>query len=84
MKKIPLRKCVLTKEQLPKQDLIRVVLSPEKEIKVDPSGKANGRGAYLKRDKDVILQAQKKSILNQSLRTKVPDEIYEELLTYVK
>ena len=83
MKKIPLRKCVLTKEQLPKKDLIRVVLTPEKTIEVDVTGRTNGRGAYLKKDKEVILEAQKKAILNRSLKTKVPDEIYEELLKYV-
>jgi len=83
MKKVPLRKCVVTKEQYPKQALIRVVLTPEKTVEVDLTGRANGRGAYLKKDKDVILQAQKKAVLNQSLKTKVPDEIYEELLKHV-
>lgn len=49
MKKVPLRKCVATGEQLPKKELIRIVKNKEGEVSVDPTGKKNGRGAYLKR-----------------------------------
>ena len=49
MKKVPLRKCVATGEQLPKKELIRIVRNKEGEVSVDPTGKKNGRGAYLKR-----------------------------------
>ena len=48
MKKIPLRTCVVTKERCPKKELIRVVRTPEGNVIIDESGKANGRGAYLK------------------------------------
>ncbi len=49
MKKVPLRKCVATGEQLPKKELIRVVKNKEGQVFVDPTGKMNGRGAYLKK-----------------------------------
>ena len=49
MKKIPLRKCLATNEQLPKKELIRVVRNKEGQVFVDPTGKMNGRGAYLKK-----------------------------------
>ena len=49
MKKIPMRSCVVTGEKLPKKELIRVVRTPEGNVVVDESGKANGRGAYLKK-----------------------------------
>lgn len=63
MRKVPMRKCVVTQEQFPKQELIRVVLTPEKEVLVDESGRMNGRGAYLKKDVDVMTKAKtKKSI----------------------
>ena len=62
MKKIPLRKCVATQEQLPKKELIRVVRSKEGELSVDPTGKKNGRGAYLKRSHDAIELAKKNGI----------------------
>ena len=47
-KKIPMRTCVVTKEKLPKRELIRVVRNKEGEVFVDESGKLNGKGAYLK------------------------------------
>ncbi len=82
MKKIPMRKCVATNEQLPKCDLIRVVRSKEGELFVDATGKKNGRGAYLKRSKEAIELAKKKGALKRALEVDIPDEIYEELMTY--
>ena len=82
MKKVPLRKCVATGEQLPKKELIRIVKNKEGEVSVDPTGKKNGRGAYLKRSLDAIELAKKIKILNRVLDTEIPEEIYEELKTY--
>ena len=79
VKKIPMRTCVITKEKLDKRDLIRVVRTPEKNVIVDPSGKQNGKGAYLKKDLDVILKAEKSKALERILEVPIPDSIYEEL-----
>jgi predicted RNA-binding protein YlxR (DUF448 family) len=79
-RKIPLRKCVVTKEQLPKQELVRVVRNKELGVKVDTSGRLNGRGAYLKLQKSVILKAKKSNVLGRHLDCEIPDSIYEELL----
>ena len=84
MKKVPLRKCVATGEQLPKKELIRVVKNKEGQVVVDPTGKMNGRGAYLKKSLEAIEIAQKKAILKRSLEIDIPNEIYEELKSYVK
>ena len=84
MKKVPLRKCVATGEQLPKKELIRVVKNKEGQVFVDPTGKMNGRGAYLKKSLGAIEIAQKKAILKRSLEIDIPNEIYEELKSYVK
>lgn len=84
MKKVPLRKCVATGEQLPKKELIRIVKNKEGEIFVDPTGKKNGRGAYLKCSMDAIELAKKKNILEKVLGCEIPEEIYEELKSYVK
>lgn len=84
MKKVPLRRCVATGEQLPKKELIRVVKNKEGQVFVDPTGKMNGRGAYLKRSLDAIEIAQKKAVLKRSLEIDIPDEIYEQLKSYVK
>lgn len=82
-KKIPMRSCVITKEKCPKMDLIRVVRTPEGEVIVDITGKANGRGAYLKKDLEVINKAQKNKQLNRHLETEVSDSIYDELRSYL-
>lgn len=84
MKKIPLRTCVVTKEKLPKRELIRVVRTPEGEVVIDETGKLNGRGTYLKLDKDVILKAQKTKILDKNLEVEVKDNIYDELIKLIK
>lgn len=83
MKKIPMRKCIVSQEMFPKSELIRVVLTPEGIVEIDPTGRKNGRGAYIKKDKETVLQAKAKGLLNRSLKTKVPNELYEELIQYV-
>ncbi len=79
IRKIPMRMCVVTKEKFPKNELIRVVKTPEGKVIIDESGKANGRGAYLKKEKEVFLKAKKSKILNRQLEIEVPSEIYDEL-----
>lgn len=79
MRKIPMRKCVVTKEQHPKKDLIRVVLTPEGKVEVDKSGKMNGRGAYLVLREDVIEKAKLSKALDRALKTKLDDSVYEAL-----
>ena len=79
-KKQILRTCVVSKEVCEKKDLIRVVRTPEGNVIVDTKGKANGRGAYLKKSKDVILLAKKSKALDKKLEVSVPDSIYDELL----
>ena len=78
-KKIPMRTCVITKEKLDKRDLIRVVRTPEKDVVVDPTGKLNGKGAYRKKDLDVIEKAYKSKALERILEVPIPDEVYDNL-----
>ena len=58
-KKTALRTCIGCREAKPKQALIRIVRTPEHEIVVDPTGKANGRGAYVCPDKPCLTAATK-------------------------
>lgn len=81
-KKIPMRMCVVTREKYPKYDLLRVVKNND-EVVVDKTLKMNGKGAYLKKDKEIILKAQKKKVLNQALKMEIPANIYSELLSLV-
>ena len=83
-RKIPMRSCIITKEKLPKKDLIRVVRTPLNEVVVDETGKCNGRGAYLKKDIEVINKAKTSKILNRILEVEVPDEVFEQLSSLVK
>lgn len=78
-KKIPMRSCVVTHEKLPKSELIRVVRTPEGNVVVDESSKANGRGAYLKRDLSVFEKAYNSHVLNKILEVEVPDNVFDEL-----
>ena len=79
-KKIPLRTCVVTKEKLEKKDLIRVVKNNENEVFVDLTGKANGRGAYIKKDIDVLNKARKSKVLDKHLETTIDDSVYEKTI----
>lgn len=79
-KKIPLRKCVVTNERFPKEELIRIVKDNTGKVSLDLTGKLNGRGAYLKKDIKVVNKAIKTKKLDRHLGIKIPDEIYEELL----
>lgn len=78
-KKIPMRMCVVTREKLPKYELIRVVKNTNGDIIVDETSKANGKGAYLKKDLSVIKIAKEKKILNRVLECDIPDKIYSDL-----
>lgn len=84
IKKIPLRTCVITKELLPKKDLLRIVKNKENEVAIDLTGKLNGRGAYIKKDMEVLEKAIKTKILDKKLETTIPDEIYEEIRNILK
>lgn len=74
LSKVPMRRCIGCMESKPKQELIRVVASPEGEVRLDPTGKANGRGAYLCPDPECVAKARKKNAFARSLHTNVNEE----------
>jgi len=78
-RKIPVRMCVVTREKYPKEELIRVVRTPENVIKVDLTGKLNGKGAYLKKDLVVFEKAKKNKIFNKIVEIEVNESIFDEL-----
>lgn len=79
-KKIPMRSCVVTHEKCEKRELLRIVRTPNGEVVVDITGKANGRGAYLKKDESVILKAQNTKILDKILGVEVQNSVYKEAM----
>lgn len=83
-KKIPLRKCIGCGENKPKKELIRIVKNKNDEVKVDLTGKQNGRGAYLCNDVDCFELAKKSNIISKNLEIKISEEIYDELKNVIK
>lgn len=79
MKKVVLRKCVATFEQLEKKELLRVVKNKEGQVFVDLTGRANGRGAYLKKSKEALEIARKKKSLARALECDIPESVYQEI-----
>lgn len=75
-KKVPMRMCVSCREMKPKKELIRIVKNGE-EIKLDKTGKANGRGAYICNDKECIAKLKKQKLLNRVFACKVEDSVYD-------
>lgn len=78
-RKVPMRTCVVTREKYPKQELIRIVKNNNNQVFVDLTGKSNGRGAYIKKDLDVLAKAMKTKVLEKHLETPIDNTIYEEL-----
>jgi uncharacterized protein len=77
MKPIPIRTCLITREKLPKESLLRIVKSKDNTITFDPTGKMNGRGAYIKKDVVIIKKAQQKKILSRHFNLEITKEFYE-------
>ena len=78
-KKIPLRKCVACNEMKEKKEMIRVIKTPENEIVLDATGRKHGRGAYICADPGCLRLARKSKGLERSLKTAIPQEVYESL-----
>jgi predicted RNA-binding protein YlxR (DUF448 family) len=78
-KKIPMRSCVVTKEKLPKNELLRIVRTPEGNVMVDLTGKMNGKGAYIKKDIAVLEKCKKSKILDRLLETEISTNIYDSI-----
>lgn len=78
-RKKPQRTCLGCRTIRNKEELIRIVRTPEGEVKVDPSGKMNGRGAYLCRSEQCLKKAVKSGALSRSLKAAVSEEVTETL-----
>lgn len=84
VRKIPLRKSVVSGEIIDKRDLLRIVKNKEGEIFIDPTGKANGRGAYIKLDEAEATLAKKKRVFDRAFGTEVDTAFYDELIAFVE
>ncbi len=78
-KKIPMRMCVGCSQMKPKNELIRVVRSPEGDVSLDSTGKKSGRGAYICIDRDCLKKAVKSKRLDRTFGCEIDEELYERL-----
>ncbi len=79
VKRVPQRKCVGCGEMIGKKGAVRVVRDKDGNFSVDPTGKKNGRGAYICNDTKYLELARKGKKLERSIKCQVPQSIYEEL-----
>jgi len=80
VKRIPQRTCVGCRLVLPKRQLIRLVRTSD-GVKIDPSGKMAGRGAYLHDNQSCWHKALKGALAN-ALKTELTIEERERIATY--
>ena len=73
---MPMRQCMGCNEHLPKQELLRVVRSPENQVSLDFTGKKSGRGAYICRSEKCLQKARKSRRLDRMLECDIPEEVY--------
>lgn len=78
-KKKPLRRCIACNNQKEKQELLRIIRNPQKELEIDLTGKKNGRGAYICKNEECLNLAKKTKRLERTLEVNVKEEFYEEI-----
>ena len=79
VKRNPQRTCMGCNQKKDKKDLIRIVKNKENKIKIDRTGKLEGRGAYICDNIECLEKVIKSKRLERTLDTKISQEIYESL-----
>lgn len=78
-KQIPVRQCIGCREMKPKNQMVRVIRTPDNEICLDKTGKKNGRGAYLCPNEECYKKAVRSKGIARALKVEIPEEIYKAL-----
>lgn len=84
MNKIPLRTCVISKNQYPKKDLIRLVVQENNFILLDINQNKPGRGFYISKEKEVIEKFLKSNYTKKRFKIELSNELKEILKKYDK
>ncbi len=79
VKKKPERRCVGCSEHKLKSELIRIVRTPEGEVKLDFTGKASGRGVYICKSVECFKKARKTKAAQRALEIEIPESVYEKI-----
>ena len=82
--KVIVRRCIATGEALQKDELLRIVRTPEGIIDIDLTGKMNGRGAYVKKQVSILPLLQKNNALKRALKVDIPESFYPLLLKAIE
>lgn len=75
----PVRTCVGCRQEAGKRGLVRLVRGPDGLARLDPGGRAHGRGAYLHAEPGCVDLARRRRALERALKAQVPDEVWGEL-----
>ncbi len=59
--------------------MMRIVRNKQNEVFIDPTGKKNGRGAYISMDEMVIERAKEEKLLEKTFKVEIDPAIYEQL-----
>jgi len=78
-KHVPIRTCVACRETGAKRGLTRIVRSPQGDVAIDPTGKQNGRGAYLCDKPGCWDRALSTSLLARALNAELAPETIESM-----
>lgn len=79
-KPTPQRMCVVCRQKWDKRALTRIVRTPEGGVVIDPTGKRNGRGAYLCTQAACWERAVHKQALDKALQTELTAEERQAIL----
>lgn len=78
-KSVTLRMCIACRQMKDKHDLCRIVKNSDGEVYIDPTLKANGRGAYVCKDISCLDKAIKTKSLNRAFKCEIPQNVLENL-----
>ncbi len=76
-KQIPVRQCIGCREMKPKNEMVRIIRTPDNDICLDKTGRMNGRGAYICLNLDCYNKAVRSKAIERALKQEIPDDIYE-------
>lgn len=78
-----MRRCIASNEMKPKKEMVRIVRTPEGDLVIDPSGKQNGRGAYISLEPELVEKAKKAGLIERQFEMEISEDFYQELYQYV-
>ncbi len=82
-KHVPQRTCVACRDKNAKRTLTRIVRTPDGQIEIDPSGKRNGRGAYLCTQASCWQRALTTPVLARALKSEIDETARVTLQTHM-